>query len=97
MEALTAAIDELESAFERKDVESVDPSRLRSLLKAVGGLKLTEDGATALKRLGLRVWNACVRLTQAHAPCTLANVKVCTHFDTSYESINDLAVASCSM
>lgn len=76
MEALTASIDELESAFERKDVESIDPSKVRNLLKVVGSSKLTEDEANALRRLGVRVWNACVRLSQTHSSFTLALVKV---------------------
>lgn len=77
MEALTASIDELEAAYERKDVDSVDASHIRNLLKVVGGgSKLSEEEATALKKLGLRIWNACVKLSQTHATSTSANVKV---------------------
>jgi hypothetical protein len=76
MEALTASVDDLESAFERKDVENVDPSKVRNLLKIAGGSQLGEEEAVALKRLGLRIWNACVKLSQAQSSFTMAVVKV---------------------
>jgi hypothetical protein len=74
MELLGAAVAELEA--ERNDIESVDPTKMRNLLKEASNSKLDAEEAITLKQLGLRMWNTCVRLSQAHSTFTLLNVKV---------------------
>lgn len=76
MELLASAVDDLESVLERSDTDSVDPGKLRNLLKSVSAATLEVSEATTLKNLGLKLWNVSVQLAQKHSSASLLNVKV---------------------
>ncbi len=86
IDAIAAAVEDLESTTQGNDVDSIDPNKLRNLLKDAGASKLELNEATTLKNLGLRIWNVCIQSAIKHSTAVLVTVKVMTkpYFMFSY-------------